>query len=393
MRAAEILHDQLRRSVDGMHAARWSALWRVVLALIGGRKLWLTALGRSLAAETSPKHAIKAVDRLLGNRRLHDERVAVSAALAKAIVGDRGCVIVLVDTVEIRHKVVGFVASVAHHGRSLPIWSTVVKALRPNAACCRAFLDGLASVLPNGCHPVLVTDGGFESNWFEEVEARGWDYVGRVRGQTAFSDGGQRYRCKDLHTLAGRRAKNLHGLAFPMTKPRSRRLVLSKMPVSKHRRRRTRRGVDNDTNYRHYRKNAHEPLILTTSLTCSPQAVVDVYRARMQIEQNFRDLKNHRWGWSLRHCGSNDKRRVELLLMIGSIATFVQHVVGLAGECEGLQRRYQANTVRHRRVLSVFVLGGLLLTSTSAVSLPANAVPRALTALRRAVLDVAAFET
>jgi len=48
-----------------MHQRRFEALWRAVLALIGGKGLWLTALGRFWPSEAKRKHAIKAADRLL----------------------------------------------------------------------------------------------------------------------------------------------------------------------------------------------------------------------------------------------------------------------------------------------------------------------------------------
>lgn len=388
MRALDIVHNQIRQSTDFMHAARWAALWRTVQALISGKKLWLSALGRALPGPAMRKHAIKAVDRLLGNRHLYDERSMIAAAIAALLIGRRTTVLVLIDTVEIRHKVIGFIASVAHNGRSIPIWATQVTAYRVKAAGCRAFLDGLRTVLPGRCRPILVTDGGFETEWFDYVESLGWDYVGRIRGQNKFLCDGHRLSCADLHAMAGRRAKNVPGLQFPAKRPRARRVVLSKLPISRHRRVKTRRGPGNDTNYRHYRKNAHEPLILTTSLRCHPQQVADLYAVRMQIEQNFRDLKNHRWGWSLRHCRSG-KKRVELLLLIGALATFVQHLVGFAGELNKLHHRYQANTVRKRRVLSFFFLGGLLL-SAERQELTAGLLERALTQLRRNVAAIAA---
>lgn len=388
MRALDILQNRLTESMSFMHKARWCALWRCVLALIAAKKLWLTALGRSLPVDARRKHAIKAVDRLLGNAVLYRERPRIAAAVAAIVVGRQASVLVLIDTVEIRHKVIGFVASIAHQGRSIPVWSTKVSSYRVNAAGCRRFLDGLRRVLPPGCHPVLITDGGFEADWFDYVESLGWDYIGRVRGQIKFQRGARQLTCSDLHKMASRRAKNLGRLHFPVKKPRTRRVVLSRLPVSRHRRIKVRRGTGNDTNYRHYRKNAHEPLVLTTSLQCRAQQVVDLYATRMQIEQNFRDLKNHRWGWSLRHCLSRSKKRIELLLLVGAIATLVQHLVGFAGELVDLHHRYQANTVRKRRVLSFFVLGGLLLQDQAEFT--ATAVRQALAQLRRDVARMGA---
>jgi len=365
-----------------MHASRWQAMWRAVLALLVGRRLWLTALGRTLPCDARRKHAIKAVDRLLGNHHLHDERLAVGAALCAMAVAKHPSVIVLVDTVEIRHKVVGFTASLAHQGRSLPIYSMVIRKLRPNARECERFLRDLARVLPGRCRPVLLTDGGFETVWFREVDQLGWDYVGRIRGQTKLRHKGAWLSCGQIHSLATRRAKNLGTLAFPRKHADERRVVLSKLPTSCHRQVKTRRGPARDSNYRHYRKNAHEPLVLATSLPSSPQHVVELYGLRMQIEETFRDLKNHRWGWSLRHCGSRSKARVEVLLLIAAVAAFVQQLIGLAGERHGLHLRHQANTVRCERVLSLFTLGGLLLNGPDGELLTVRAISEAVVQLR-----------
>jgi hypothetical protein len=382
MRAIEILHDQLCGRMGFVHAKRWLALWRCVQALIFGKCLWLTALGRALPTTARRKHAIKSVDRLLGNRQLSRERFCIAQALVSFVVPKRRRPIVLVDTMEIRHKVVAVTASLAYDGRSFPIWSTTIRALRLNEVQCRRFLKELSKVLPPSCRAILVTDAGFERAWLDEVEKYGWDYVCRVRGQTKFLHAGKWMGCRRLHRLATNRPKNLGRVPFPLYKPKERRIVLSKLPTSRHRRKKTRRGPDHDTYYKHYRKNAHEPLVLTTSLSCRPAQVVAIYKLRMQIEQSFRDLKCHRWGWSLRHCRTRSRARLELLLLIASIAIVVQQLVGMAGESSGLSRRHQANTVRKRRVLSVFLLGGLLLSSGDCNLLTAQTLGRAPVRLR-----------
>jgi hypothetical protein len=363
VRALQILHERFRKQLQFVHQARWQALWRVVSALIAGRQLWLTALGRALPGSAMRKHAIKAVDRLLGNAHLHAERFSIAAALASTIIRDGSRPIVLIDTVEIRHKIVAITAAIAHDGRSFPIWSTIVSHVRPKARECSRFLQELSRVLPV-CHPVLVTDAGFEGPWFIEVERHGWDYVGRLRGQVMVQYDDRWVRLSELRQLATNRAQNLGRLLISKKgSPAKRRVVLSKLPTCGHRQVKTRRGPARGTNYRVYRANAYEPLVLVSSLTSEPRRVVAVYKLRMQIEQAFRDLKNHRWGWSLRHCGTGSRPRLEILLLIGAIAQLVQQLVGIAAERMGLHRAHQANTIRQRRVLSVFVLGGLILNN------------------------------
>lgn len=317
--------------------------------------------GTVAADGCSPKDAIKAVDRLLGNKHLHRERFAIAGALAAIVARGRSRPIVLVDTVEIRHKLVAITAALAYDGRSFPIWSTKVAHCRPKARELHRFLQELARILPVACTPILVTDAGFETPWLNEVERLGWDYVCRVRGQARVCYRNEWVGLEQLRALATNRPRNLGVLRLVRKSPRDRRVVLSKIPVCRHRQVSTRRGPARGTNYRVYRQNAYEPVVAATSLTCHPRQVIAIYSLRMQIEQSFRDLKNHRWGWSLRHCRTRSRGRLELLLLVAAIAIVAQQITGSAAEACGLHRHHQANTVHRHRVLSLFVLGGLVL--------------------------------
>jgi len=106
-----------------------------------------------------------------------------------------------------------------------------------------------------------------------------------------------------------------------------------------------------------YKRGAHQPWLLPTSLTELPaEQIVALYATRMQIEQIFRDLKNPRFGWCLRHARGYCAARLTILLLIASLGALVAILIGLAVEQRGHHRAYQANTVR-TRVLSLFVLG------------------------------------
>lgn len=383
MRALETLHDQLRHELGFVHGKRWRIVWLTVRALIFGQRLWLTALGRALPTTAQRKHAIKAVDRLLGNKHLYRERFRIAHAITGWLFRKRTDVVLLIDTFEIRYKVIAVTAAVAYGGRSFPIWSTTTGKLRLAASQCRRFLRELEQVLPPHCRPILVTDAGFESNWLEEVEKLGWHYVARIRGQTQILYKGKWLGCRELHRVAGARPKNVGSLLYPKRHPKRRRIVLSRLPKSGHRRIQTRRGPGNDTNYKAYRTNAHEPLLLATNLACCSGQVVAIYRMRFQIEESFRDMKCHRWGWSLRHCLTRKRARIELLLLVAALAIVVQQVVGMAAEARGLARRHQANTIRKRRVLSIYLLGGLVLNGDDGALLRTAAIVAAIASLRR----------
>jgi hypothetical protein len=386
VRALAILHDDLAQAMTFMHRARWNALWLAVQSLLRGKQLWLTGLGRSRPDKAATKHSIKAIDRLLGNAILYVERKLVCASLARHILRRRTSAVVLVDTTEVVTGIFALTAAIACNGRSLPIYSRMVPSSKPDGRMLRRFLREFASVLPESCTPIFVTDAGFETPWFDAVADMGWHYVGRLRNVTQFFVEGRWLCLAQIHARATRRAKNLGLVLFPKSKPIARRVVLSKRPVSAHRQRLTKKGTvgRREDDYCH-RRGANEPWVLATSLPCRPEQVVTAFALRMQIEETFRDNKNHRWGWSLRHCRTRCYARLEILLLLAAIAYVVQMTIGFAGEQLHLQYRHQANTIRDRRVLSLFLLGSILLGSTDGEAIGKGALARATRDLLREV--------
>ena len=90
----------------------------------------------------------------------------------------------------------------------------------------------------------------------------------------------------------------------------------------------------------------------------------------MQIEETFRDLKSHRWGFALRYARCNTAKRLEILLLLGTLATLVAWLVGLAGRTMQWNWQLQANTIRKRQVLSTFFIGRQLIARPGLEILP-----------------------
>ena len=89
-----------------------------------------------------------------------------------------------------------------------------------------------------------------------------------------------------------------------------------------------------------FRKAARDPWLLATSLERhDADAVVALYAMRMQIEETFRDAKNHRFGWALRHVKTSSIERMTILLLITSLATIAVTLVGHAAERDGVPPR------------------------------------------------------
>ena len=93
-------------------------------------------------------------------------------------------------------------------------------------------------------------------------------------------------------------------------------------------------------------------------------SVVGIYARRMQIEETFRDAKNHRFGWSLGDVRLSTPQAYAVLLTLAALAFLVVTLIGMAAERRGAHRAYQANTEK-RRVLSFLVLAAAILRRNS----------------------------
>ncbi|MCC4863609.1 hypothetical protein LMH74_23870 [Vibrio splendidus] len=70
-----------------------------------------------------------------------------------------------------------------------------------------------------------------------------------------------------------------------------------------------------------------------------------MYAKRVQIEEAFRDLKNTAYGIALRHNRTRCTKRLDILLLIALLAEILMWSNGLIV--------VQANSIKHRRVLSI----------------------------------------
>ena len=360
MRAVNTFKQSLISLLQPIHLIRLNAVFWAVSALLHGGRLSLTCLGRAGAGKGTPKHAIKRSDRLLGNKHLQEELPLFYRAIAHLLLKKCFRPLILIDWTRIEPTHVALVASVPLQGRSLPIYLEVhSEKYDSNRKVMRRFLIRLQSVLPLGCKPIVVTDAGFRNHWFKAVQECGWDYVGRLRNTPDVCpvDGNEWSKLKTLYHFARATPKDIGLWIIARSNPLTSRVIA-------YRKRKFAKKAEpaiGSAKLKRKRK-MKEPWLLATSLkTHSARQVVNIYRKRMQIEETFRDAKNHRFGWSFRHARTDNAKRYEVMLLIATIAMFVSLLVGCAGEKINLHRRYQANTIRSRRVLSLLYLGCSLL--------------------------------
>ena len=74
----------------------------------------------------------------------------------------------------------------------------------------------------------------------------------------------------------------------------------------------------------------------------------------MQIEESFRDVKT---GLNFNLSNTRKLKRLEVLLLIAMLSQFVLFLLGMAVKLLDKHRRYQANSIKHKNVLSYQFLG------------------------------------
>src|SRR5215471_13425029 len=267
MRALGILQKKLEMSLGFMHAKRRAAFWRAVEGLPGGQRLWLTALGRSLPGTCADKHRIKAIDRLIGNAAVQSSLSKLYAALAAMILRGIRRPVILVDWTGADPGFAVLSAKLSFRGRALTIFSrTFPKERKCSPRAEHEFLQAMTDVVPSNCKPILVTDAGFLFKWFEDVQAHGWDFIGRLRGLLTMKVGQNWMALPEVHELARRRPRDL-GTNLLGKRNREYRVVLSAKRKPKGRKKIGRNGARRlSTADRQRGAAAREPWVLATSL-------------------------------------------------------------------------------------------------------------------------------
>jgi hypothetical protein len=135
------------------------------------------------------------------------------------------------------------------------------------------------------------------------------------------------------------------------------------------------------------RRRARDPWLLATSLSPrhrSAKRTVNAYTACTQIEEAFRDLERHRWGYSIQYARSRLTQRLENPLFLTALATIATCLAGLAAKTKGWMKHFQANAVAKHPVLSVFFLARRVLQGYR-FKLAANDLNAAMTLLPQLV--------
>lgn len=366
MHVKTYLHKLLNSAI---HKSRIVSLIPVINAIINTKQLKLTQVGRALWTKGTERAAIYRMDRILGNKYYQNKNIDIYKCIINLAVNSKTRPIVLVDWSGLSNswrtcndgEQCVLKATLAAEGRSITIYEEVhSKKKECDPKTHKAFLKRLKSILPLGCCPIIVTDAGFKNPWFKAVVSLGWDYVGRVRGVTYYNDNKGFKLINTLFKNATSTAKALGEIILAKTNPMITNAYIYKHKL-KGRKKITKSGtVAKDKSSKKYASGYREPWLLVTSLkktNTSVQKIVKIYKLRMTIEENIRDTKSVEYGLSMNENHTINSKRYIVWLMLSALANIIAWMVGYSAEKINLHHAFQANTYRHKRVLSFFFLG------------------------------------
>lgn len=369
MFASHLLYKELESTCPGIHVTRLEALLDVADALQRSQNLSLSAMGKHLSGNTERKHKIKKVDRLEGNKHLHSELSELYKGLSSFVfkyIAHTISAPIIIDLCFIKDDrlIQMLSAEIAVKGRSIPLYREVFKEGELSGRE-QSFLLQLKEHLPDDREVIVIMDAGFSEAWFKCIEELGWDWLCRIRRGKSIklSEDEDWTAIKDFIPCVSDRIKSYNNVLLMKTHEHICRLITIRLK-SKGRKVKVSRGKDTSKLASgSYQTAAKEPWILATSLPLKykPAIIVKLYKKRMQIEESFRDIKSHQFGLSGRYIRTICIHRWGVKMLLAAIAQITCWVIGVIGHSQGLQKRYQSNTIKNRKVFSYFTLGQLII--------------------------------
>ncbi|HCI9682706.1 TPA: IS4 family transposase [Klebsiella pneumoniae] len=362
MPARQVCQNFFRDALAPFHKYRQNALLDATIALINGASLTLTSIGRHLPGAAQVKNKIKRIDRLLGNEALHRDIPLIFKNIISMLTSRLALCVIAVDWSGYpsqEHHVLR--ASLICDGRSIPLLSWIVPSEKQqNAKIQQAFLDALASAVNPQARVIIVTDAGFQNAWFRHIKSLGWDFIGRIRGNIQMrldSNGEHWFRRQELRASSKPEYLGQGTLARSEYARCDGHFYLHKKEPKGRKHKHSRCRIRRKSQVRDGRSSAKEPWLLFSSTDdFKPREIMKLYSRRMQIEQNFRDEKSERFGFGLRASYSRSAERMLVLSLLATLSTIVLWLIGYHTENKGLHLRYQANSIKTRRIISYLTL-------------------------------------
>lgn len=370
MPAYQVCQKFFHNTLAPFHKYRQNALLDATVALINGASLTLTSIGRYLPGAAQVKNKIKRVDRLLGNESLHRDIPLIFRNIITMLTSRLSLCVIAVDWSGYPSQEYHVLrASLICDGRSIPLLSWIVPSEKQqNAKIQQAFLNTLAEAVNPKSRVIIITDAGFQNAWFRDIKSLGWDFIGRIRGKVKFRLQKTGEHWHDVSDIKAEKHPRIKAGVRPvylgsgaLSRAEYARcdghFYLHKKNTRGRKHKHSRCRIHRKSQVRDARKSAKEPwLIFSSTDDFKPREIMKLYSRRMQIEQNFRDEKSERFGLGLRASYSRSAARILVLSLLATLSTVVLWLIGYHAENKGLHLRYQANSIKSRRVISYLTL-------------------------------------
>lgn len=345
-----------------IHKARKKCLSRFIGDLLDYEvNLSVTEIGKKLSSSSTVKSKIQAANYLIGNKKLTFQIPLIYKGLAHFFWGDSKELVLLIDwSGSCGEKLHTLTASIVGHGRSIPIYHEIFcEAQLGSQTAHEQFLQTLRGIIPPQIKVTIITDAGFRTPWFREVISYGWDVIGRIYGGFSFQKEGETdwisLNDVDFGGIGkafslgkgkiGKKTKRVSGYVYTY-KERLSGKSHKKNPYPTHEKQHS----------LSYRKG----WIIFSTIEKSPHFIVRYYKKRMQIEQNFKDIKNQEVGLGLRQNQSQTVDRITMLWFLACLIIIISWWFGLMLETTNQHWSYQANTVKNKRVRSFIHLARMV---------------------------------
>jgi len=317
-----------------VHAQRLASLTDGVVGVVDAGQLSIHAIGRGLAAVhgLNDKHAVKQVDRLVGNEKVDVE--GLQAVWTRWVLAEQSDVFVNLDWTEFdRDKQSMLVLSVqTPHGRSTPLmWKTVdtrsLKGRRNDHE--DELLVRFRDAVDESVKVTIVADRGFADQKLYTFlkEDLGFDFINRFRSIVHVTDAqGETRPAKELLGPGGR-----------MRVFRDASVTADRTPVPI-------LALVQD-------KGMKDAWCLASSRSDLPGAQLKKrYGRRFTCEETFRDIKDMRFGMGMDWKPVSTTSRRDRLMLLAVLALHLLTLLGAAGERAGLDRLLKTNTSAKRQL-------------------------------------------
>ncbi len=341
----------------------------VSMALKNGSNLSLSQIGHSLKASVDNTHKINNVDRLEGNETLFNELDNLCIALSDYVftyLSQNSNLPIVIDIFFMKddRAIQMLSAEVTSKGRTLSVYRKLFKdgELKDQI---EKFLEELSYCIPKDRKVIIIIDAGFHCEWFKTIENLGWYWLCRVglgKG-LIFCHSNAWLSIEEFKPLIQDKTTNYGQVLLTKEQEYACRLVTTKRSHNGKMLKDSRVKSNSRSASGRY-KTVGKPWILISNLPeneFKSTEIVDLYSKRMQIEQSFHGVTSLQFGLGGRYIHTKCIYRWGIKMLYAAIVQITYWVIGIIGHSQGMQKTFQANTIKDRKVFSYFTLGKLII--------------------------------